>query len=190
MLHRIGPINVCTDFEINRYKIDEVRKYAKIVFYLTSRDAKTLGHGDYDTVQRKQHSLNRRYTFHLSTLHEIFHQEKSKISRNWTTYKKWFAPSHDHSVSRFITVWTFIWSNSLDKTNCQQYHEALASSFKLIEHEGCTNHVSNILNLSNHQLSCHEIQVLSKGLNFFPTPKILKEDIANSTQQMCRKIKL
>ena len=78
----------------------------------------------------------------------------------------------------------------MDKTNCQQYHEALASSFKLIEHEGCTNHVSNILNLSNHQLSYHEIQVLSKGLNFVPTPKILKEDIANSTQQMCRKMKL
>ena len=36
MLHSIGPINVCTDFEINPYKIDEVRKYAKIVFYLTS----------------------------------------------------------------------------------------------------------------------------------------------------------
>ena len=27
-------------FEINRYKIDEFRKHAKIVFYLTSRDAK------------------------------------------------------------------------------------------------------------------------------------------------------
>ena len=26
MLHGIGPINVCTDFEINPYKIDEVRK--------------------------------------------------------------------------------------------------------------------------------------------------------------------
>ena len=26
MLYSIGPINVCTDFEINRYKIDEVRK--------------------------------------------------------------------------------------------------------------------------------------------------------------------
>ena len=81
-------------------------------------------------------------------------------------------------------------SGSLDETNCQQYHEALASSFKLIEHEGCTNHVSSILNLSNQQLSCHEIQVLSKGLNFVPTPNILKEDIANSTQQMCRKNKL
>ena len=34
MLYSIGPINVCTDFEINRYKIDEVRKYAKIAFYL------------------------------------------------------------------------------------------------------------------------------------------------------------
>ena len=29
MLYSIGPINVCTDFEINPYKIDEVRKYAK-----------------------------------------------------------------------------------------------------------------------------------------------------------------
>ena len=44
MLYSIGPINGCTDFEINRYKIDEVRKYAKIVFYLTSRDSKTLRH--------------------------------------------------------------------------------------------------------------------------------------------------
>ena len=44
VLYRICPINVCTDFEINRYKIDEVRKYAKIVFYLTSRDAQTLRH--------------------------------------------------------------------------------------------------------------------------------------------------
>ena len=31
MIYRIGQINVCTDFEINRYRIDEVRKYAKIV---------------------------------------------------------------------------------------------------------------------------------------------------------------
>ena len=45
--YSIGPINVCTNFEINRYKIDEVRKYAKIVFYLiylTSCDAKTVCH--------------------------------------------------------------------------------------------------------------------------------------------------
>ena len=57
MLYSIGPINVCTDFEINRYKIDEVRKYAKIAFYLiylTSCDAKTLRHAswDYDTSDR------------------------------------------------------------------------------------------------------------------------------------------
>ena len=32
MLYSIGPINVCTDFEINPSKIDEVRKYANIVF--------------------------------------------------------------------------------------------------------------------------------------------------------------
>ena len=29
MLYSIGPINVCADFEINRYKIDEVRKYVQ-----------------------------------------------------------------------------------------------------------------------------------------------------------------
>ena len=57
MLYSIGPINVCTDFEINRYKIDEVRKYAKIAFYLiylTSCDAKryVMRHGDYDTSDR------------------------------------------------------------------------------------------------------------------------------------------
>ena len=29
--HSIGPINVSTNFEINRYKIDEFRKHAKAV---------------------------------------------------------------------------------------------------------------------------------------------------------------
>ena len=50
MLYSIGPINVCTDFEINRYKIDEVSKNAKIVFYLiylTSRGAKMLRHASW-----------------------------------------------------------------------------------------------------------------------------------------------
>ena len=52
MLYSIGPINVCTDFEINRYKIDEVRKYAKIAFYLIYLifflcDAKTLRHASW-----------------------------------------------------------------------------------------------------------------------------------------------
>ena len=47
MLYIIGPINVCTDFEIIQYKIDEVRKYAKIAFYLTSCDAKTLRHASW-----------------------------------------------------------------------------------------------------------------------------------------------
>ena len=64
MLYSIGPINVCTDFEINRYKIDEVRKYANIalyLIYLTSRDAKTLRHASwglrhfYGFYQRVQH---------------------------------------------------------------------------------------------------------------------------------------
>ena len=33
-VHSIGPINVCTNFEINWYKIDEFRKRAKIVCFI------------------------------------------------------------------------------------------------------------------------------------------------------------
>ena len=41
ILYSTGQINVCTDFEIKRFRIDEVRKYATIcIFYLTSRDSK------------------------------------------------------------------------------------------------------------------------------------------------------
>ena len=43
LIHNIGSINVFTDFEINRYKIDEFRKTRKNpMFYLTSHDAKTV----------------------------------------------------------------------------------------------------------------------------------------------------
>ena len=35
----IGAINVCTNFEMNRYKIDEFRNR---LFYLMSYDAKTV----------------------------------------------------------------------------------------------------------------------------------------------------
>ena len=34
MIYSTGQINVCTDFEINRFRIDEVRKYAKIVCFI------------------------------------------------------------------------------------------------------------------------------------------------------------
>ena len=34
MIHNIGQIIVCTDFEINRYRIDEVRKYAKKICFI------------------------------------------------------------------------------------------------------------------------------------------------------------
>ena len=37
------PINVCTDFEINRYKIDQFIKHAKIVFYMTHMTQKNGG---------------------------------------------------------------------------------------------------------------------------------------------------
>ena len=46
MLYIIGPINVCTDFEINRYKIDENR----VLFDVTN--IYYMCHGDYDTSDR------------------------------------------------------------------------------------------------------------------------------------------
>ena len=33
-IHCIGVINVCTNFEISRYKIDEFRKHARIVCFM------------------------------------------------------------------------------------------------------------------------------------------------------------
>ena len=33
-VHGIGAINMCTDFEINRYKIDEFTKHSKIVWFI------------------------------------------------------------------------------------------------------------------------------------------------------------
>ena len=41
-VHRICPINVCTNFEINRYQIDDFRKHENVMFYFTSRDAQTV----------------------------------------------------------------------------------------------------------------------------------------------------
>ena len=57
ILYSIGPINVCTDFEINRYKIDEVRKYANIAFYLfiwrhVTQKRYVMRDGHYDTSDR------------------------------------------------------------------------------------------------------------------------------------------
>ena len=34
MIYSTGQINVCTDFEINRFRIDKVRKYATIVYFM------------------------------------------------------------------------------------------------------------------------------------------------------------
>ena len=33
-IYSTSQINVCTDFEINRFRIDEVRKYATIVCFI------------------------------------------------------------------------------------------------------------------------------------------------------------
>ena len=34
IIYSTGQINVYTDFEINRFRIDEVRKYATIVYFI------------------------------------------------------------------------------------------------------------------------------------------------------------
>ena len=34
IIYSTGQINVCTDFEINRFRIDEVRKHATIVYFM------------------------------------------------------------------------------------------------------------------------------------------------------------
>ena len=69
MIHSIGPINVCTNFEINRYKIDEVRKYAKIVLYLTSHDAKTVGRASWGiSTSDRYFSVTLTLTFDLCSI--------------------------------------------------------------------------------------------------------------------------
>ena len=54
LIYSTGQINVCTDFEINRFRIDEVRKYAKIVCFIwrhMTQKRYVVRHGDYDTVR-------------------------------------------------------------------------------------------------------------------------------------------
>ena len=55
MIYSTGQINVCTDFEINRFRIDEVRKYATIVCFIwrhVTQKQYVVRHGDFDTSDR------------------------------------------------------------------------------------------------------------------------------------------
>ena len=57
MLYTIGPINVCTDFEINRYKIDEVEnmQISRFIWFIwrhVTQKRYVMRHGDYDTSDR------------------------------------------------------------------------------------------------------------------------------------------
>ena len=57
-LYSIGPVNVCADFEINWYKIDKVRKYAKSCFISRHVTQKryVMRHGDFsDRYFDKEH---------------------------------------------------------------------------------------------------------------------------------------
>ena len=59
MIYSTGQINVCTDFEINRFRIDEVSKYAKkMMFYLTSGDAKTVRRTTWFNFRFKSYGSN------------------------------------------------------------------------------------------------------------------------------------
>ena len=60
IIYSTGQINVCTDFEINRFRIDEVRKYATIVYFIwrhVTQKRYVVRHGDYDTADRYLRSL-------------------------------------------------------------------------------------------------------------------------------------
>ena len=49
IIYSTGQINVCTDFEINRFRIDEVRKYATIVYFIwrhVTQKRYVVRHGD------------------------------------------------------------------------------------------------------------------------------------------------
>ena len=64
MIYSTGQINVWTDFEINRFRIDEVRKYATIVYFIwrhVTQKRYVVRHVDYDTSDRyfnKEHFEN------------------------------------------------------------------------------------------------------------------------------------
>ena len=54
-IYSTNQINVCTDFEINWFRIDEVRKYATIVCFIwrhVMQKRYVVRHGDYDTSDR------------------------------------------------------------------------------------------------------------------------------------------
>ena len=51
-VHGIGAIHMCTNFEINRYKIDEFRKHAKIVSFIwrhMTQKRFVVRHGGWDS---------------------------------------------------------------------------------------------------------------------------------------------
>ena len=51
-IYSTSQINVCADFEINRFRIDEVRKYATIACFIwrhVTQKRYVVRHGDYDT---------------------------------------------------------------------------------------------------------------------------------------------
>ena len=67
--------------------------------------------------------------------------------------------------------------------------------FKLINKEGYVKPPiglgTNIVNLSNYILNSSEQKLLSKGLNFVPTPKTTNlEDIQNSVSEFIRSVKV
>ena len=55
MIYSTGQSNVCTDVEINRFRIDEVRKYATILYFIwrhVTQKRYVVRHGNYDTSDR------------------------------------------------------------------------------------------------------------------------------------------
>ena len=79
-VHSIGPLNVCANFEINRFKIDEFRKHTKSYFYLTSRDANTVRRTSWDLDSSDRY-------FHLLV---ATNQKSLRLPVQKLRFKKWF----------------------------------------------------------------------------------------------------
>ena len=90
MIHSIGAINVCTNFEINRYKIDEFRKHATITCFIWRHVTQTryvVHHGGYDTSDRY---LDQE---HFETNQKSLHLPIQKLSlKQWFSWYLWPWP--------------------------------------------------------------------------------------------------
>ena len=100
-IYSTGQINVYTDFEINRFRIDEVRKYATIVCFIwchVTQKRYVVRHGDYD-FRFKSYGWNSgfRVFVHLDLcslfyfLSHAYRNIHAKFHKNPSSMNGWYA---------------------------------------------------------------------------------------------------